>query len=201
MSKVTAFPVYENRRRALLPLGYNTPSLVAFTGPAGSGKSTAAEYLIAKHGFVRVRFAGPLKDMMRAIGLGEAEIEGHLKEVPSPILMGRTPRHAMQALGTEWGRDLIHPNFWISLWQRTACDVLDHGGRVVVDDCRFDNEAVALRSIGGVIYRLEDRGGISGGHVSEAQTVVADGIISNAGSVADLHGALDRLAEVRAVAA
>jgi hypothetical protein len=49
----------------------------------------------------QVKFAGPLKSMCMALGLTEAHIEGHLKEVPCELLCGQTPRHAMQTLGTE----------------------------------------------------------------------------------------------------
>ena len=43
--------------------------------------------------------------MLYQLGLGEAHIEGALKEVPCELLGGKTPRYAMQTLGTEWGRD------------------------------------------------------------------------------------------------
>ena len=164
----------------------NWPKVVAFTGPAGAGKSTAADYLVGL-GYVRVKFAGPLKDMMRAIGLTEDHIEGVLKELPTPLLAGKTPRWAMQTLGTEWGRDIIGSDFWTGLWHRTVSDVLDHGGRVVTDDCRFANEAKVVRGVGGHIVRLEGRGGISGGHSSENQAFAADVVVKNAGQIVDLR--------------
>lgn len=162
------------------------PKVVAFTGPAGSGKSTAADHLVGL-GYVRVKFAGPLKAMMRAIGLTDDHIEGALKELPTPLLAGRTPRLAMQTLGTEWGRDIIGPNFWTGLWWRTVSDVLDNGGRVVTDDCRFANEAEVVRGVGGRIIRLEGRGGIAGGHSSERQAFKADVVVKNGGEIADLR--------------
>jgi hypothetical protein len=78
--------------------------LIALTGYAGSGKSTLADILACEHGFTVVKFAGPLKAMLRALGLDEREIEGDLKEQPCQLLAGHTPRRAMQTLGTEWGR-------------------------------------------------------------------------------------------------
>lgn len=168
------------------------PNVVALTGLAGSGKSTLADYLVSRHGYVRVKFAGPLKAMCRAIGLGDAEIEGALKEVPCALLQGKTPRYAMQHLGTAWGRDLIGPDFWTGLWVATANDVLDHGGRVVTDDCRFDNEADTVRAAGGVVIQLQGRGGIAGSHASEAG-VDADVVLRNVGSVADLRRAADEV--------
>lgn len=54
--------------------------LVALQGRAGAGKSTAAQRLIESFGFQRERFSAPLKDMMRAFGLNERQIEGDLIE-------------------------------------------------------------------------------------------------------------------------
>lgn len=134
--------------------------VVALTGRAGSGKSTAAAYLEERHGFVRTRFAGPLKAMLRTLYEAaqvltrdeiERRIEGDLKEVPDPLLRGKTPRQAMQFLGTEWGRDLIGTDFWTELWKSR----LANGINYVVEDCRFPNEAEAVRSVGGVIIEIE----------------------------------------------
>jgi len=170
------------------------PSVIALSGPAGSGKSTAATYLVVQHGFVRVKFAAPLKAMLAALGFGEPEIEGDLKERPHPLLAGKTPRHAMQTLGTEWGRNCIGPDFWVGLWERTVCDVLDHGGRVVVDDCRFENEADCVRRLGGQIVRLTGRGGIAGAHASEAMTWQPDALAANDNGFEALYRQMDALA-------
>lgn len=143
------------------------PRVVAFTGVAGSGKTTATRYLVERHGYTLVKFAGPLKDMMRVVGLTEEEIEGDLKEKPCSLLSGKSPRHAMQTLGTQWGRDCIGTDFWVRLWRERAVDVMAQAGRVVTDDCRFPNEAGAIRKLGGDIFRLIGRGGIAGNHESE----------------------------------
>lgn len=139
--------------------------LVAFTGLAGSGKSTAAMHLVKRHGWQRVRFASPLKAMMAALGLSYEEIEGHLKEKRCDLLCGRTPRFAMQTIGTEWGRMTIGDDLWIRAFERA----LPNEGRVVVDDCRYENEAEAVQAAGGVIIRIVRPGAGSGaaGHSSE----------------------------------
>ncbi|RUM99053.1 deoxynucleotide monophosphate kinase [Pseudaminobacter arsenicus] len=165
----------------------NLPRVVAFTGVAGSGKSTAADYLTSK-GYTRIKFAGPLKAMCRAVGLSDEHIEGDLKERPLDWLQGKSPRQFMQRLGTEFGRDCIGPHFWVGLWERAALEVLDEGGRVVCDDCRFANEADAVRKLGGVVVRLAGRGGLAGGHASESVDWEADAMIGN-------HHGIDRLRE------
>ncbi|WP_201271833.1 AAA family ATPase [Sinorhizobium meliloti] len=173
----------------------NYPRLVALTGAAGSGKSTATRYLVEHHGYTLVKFAGPLKDMCRALGLDDRQIEGDLKEVPCDILAGRTPRHAMQTLGTQWGRDCIAEDFWIRLWKMRA---VQHK-RVVVDDCRFPNEADAVRKLGGMIIKLEGRGGIAGSHASEAGCGQHDAVVTNDGCVTELYTSVEQ--EVRRGAA
>lgn len=142
------------------------PKVIVLTGQAGSGKSTIAAQL-ATQGYATVKFAGPLKAMLRALGLTDAEIEGVLKEKPCPLLGGRTPRHAMQTLGTEWGRNLIAPDLWVVAWQHAVRGVLSSGGRVVVDDCRFRNELAAAMEMGGVAVRLVRNGAGTVAHVSE----------------------------------
>lgn len=169
----------------------NLPPVVAFTGVAGSGKSTATRYLVEQRGYTLVKFAGPLKDMMRAIGLSEDQIEGDLKETPCEWLQGRTPRHAMQTLGTQWGRDCIGPSFWIDLWRRRVEQVFAEAGCVVTDDCRFPNEAQAIRRLGGDIFKIEGRGGIAGNHESERGCGDQDLVIANDGPIGKLHGKIE----------
>ncbi len=133
--------------------------MIGLTGPAGSGKSEVATYLVNGHRFTPVKFAGPLKAMLkgfyRECGLEPCEIdrriEGDLKEVPDPLLNGKTPRWAMQSLGTEWGRVCMGSDFWINAWTKR---VEKEDGVVVTDDCRFDNEAEAIYGIGGAVVKL-----------------------------------------------
>lgn len=138
-----------------------------------------------------MKFAGPLKDMLRAIGLSEAQIEGELKEEPCAWLQGKTPRYAMQTLGCEWGRDCMGAGLWTELWVRRVQLILAAGGRVVVDDCRFPNEADEVRKLGGVVWRLVGRGGIAGAHESESGCGRPDIEIHNTGEIVDLHRQLD----------
>lgn len=169
-------------------------TLIAFTGLAGSGKSTAAKHLVDHHGFTRIRFAGPLKDMMRALGLNEREIERDLKEKPCELLGGKTPRYAMQTVGTEWGRDLIAPDLWIRAFNAALAKV-PAGTPVVVDDCRFPNEADAIRVAGGALVRVERPGAGAGaiGHSSEAHQLPTIGTILNDDGMSELLFRVDAL--------
>lgn len=182
---------YERQGRA----ASHNRRIIAFTGLAGAGKSTAAFHLIQTHGWARVRFAGPLKAMMAALGLSAAEIEGERKELPCALLGGRTPRYAMQTIGTEWGRDIINEDLWIHAW-RAALDRVPAGVPVVVDDCRFPNEAAAVRAEGGSLIRIDRAGAGAGaaGHSSEGYAIETGAIIRNDGSVIALLEQIDDLA-------
>lgn len=148
------------------------PKLIALTGFAGSGKSTCAQILEDNYKFVRLKFATPLKDMLRALGLDEDEIEGEAKHHPSPLLCGRTPRYAMQTLGTEWGRKCIGEAFWAEAFRRQCQELLDEGFNVVCDDLRFLNEAGVVLALNGKIIRVIRMDGASGcdsAHPSETE--------------------------------
>lgn len=161
--------------------------LIALTGYAGSGKSTAAKILVERHHFTPLKFAGPLKAMMRCLGLGDREIEGDLKEEPHPVLNYKTPRYAMQTIGTEWGRELIGENLWVNVAMESANAVLDEGGKVVIDDCRFPNEASAVRKARGLVVEILRPGLISAStHASEGQMLDPDRLVINGGTVEDL---------------
>lgn len=145
--------------------------LIGLTGYAGCGKTTARDALM-ELGWKNVKMAGVLKDMAHvlfvAAGLNPDQcIEGSLKEISLAELMGKTPRHVMQTLGTEWGRGYIASDIWVNLAKSQCVRLLDAGFNVVVDDIRFDNEADMIKDIGGKICAIKGRSGIVGNHVSE----------------------------------
>lgn len=172
------------------------PQLLALCGKAGSGKSTAAAILIDKWEYQLVKFAAPLKTMLSEFGLSHDEIEGGMKEKPCDLLCGHSPRHAMQTLGTEWGRNLIGEDVWTNAWKKRVQALLDEGKRVVVDDCRFENELAAVKSLGGHAVLINRPGLASiGGHVSEnGLSSTLDDTVQNDGSemllVARILGAM-----------
>ena len=148
--------------------------LVGLAGPAGAGKSTVAQALCGLQRsmhlpeFKRLRFAGPLKDMLLALGLTREQVDGADKETPCRLLGGRTPRWAMQTLGTEWGRACIDPDLWVRATMLQAERELIAGYGVVIDDVRFDNEAAAIAKLGIVVQLSRHGTQASAEHASEA---------------------------------
>jgi hypothetical protein len=70
----------------------------------------------------------------------------------------------------------------------------DHG-YVVADDCRFGNEAEAVRGQGGVVFEVQRPGFDAAEHASEAG-IPGDHVIRNVGSLADLQTAAHAWADV-----
>ena len=166
------------------------PRLIGFTGLKGSGKDTSGSVFV-DHDWLRVSFAEPLKDMLKSLLVArgcpdpERYTDGDKKEVATSYLMGRTARHAMQTLGTEWGRTLIDGNLWIDTFKRRVNTTLLLGDSVVVTDIRFLNEVEAIKDLGGVVFRIErpalDGRTFSDAHASETQVgdLPVDGVIVN----------------------
>lgn len=170
-----------------------TPKIIGLTGPTGAGKSMVAKILANTHGYRIAPMAGPLKQMLIAGGLSHEDVYGEYKERPSDILGGQTPRHAMQTLGTEWGRDLIHPNIWVNMW-RAAYDKLGGGvprsiQPIVADDVRFENEADLILDLGGIVVEVARPGcSYSAVHRSEAGLPAINGRIHNTKDITHLRG-------------
>jgi len=158
-----------------------TKTIIGLAGPIGSGKTEAARALQAV-GFARVRFADPLKAMLRCLGLDEVMTDGSLKEAPTPLLEGKTPRFAMQTLGTEWGRELIGRSLWVNAWKRKA---LAYGtASIVADDVRFEEEVRLIQSLGGTVVFVERPGHATmSNHVSERFAFTPDQTWRNEGSI------------------
>ena len=156
--------------------------IVGFTGFQESGKTTAAKWVAHQFGWRRMPMAGPLKTMLCALGLDNRDINGDRKTAPNDLLCGKTPRHAMQTLGTEWGRNCIGPDIWVNAWKLKLRNWygLDMVKGVVCDDIRFPNEVEAVKSMGGIVIRIDRPGKRGDGHASEQiDTLSVDHVVLN----------------------
>lgn len=99
-------------------------------------------------------------------------------------LVKTTPRILLQLIGTECGRDIIHPNIWVN----SLFADYHKESNWIITDCRFQNEAKAIRSKGGILIRIEIDGGKLHNHPSETSLdgYDFDYVLSNNGSIEDL---------------
>lgn len=160
------------------------------------GKTTAADRLVERHGFVKYALAGPIKEIART-GFGwdgRKDARG---------------RRLLQEIGTV-GRNYA-PDLWLDRFAaRLAAEAPE---RAVIDDLRLAREATFLRRLGFVCVLVTrpperipaiDGGAMTAGHETETEIegLGMDAEIDNAGSFADLYQRLDRLvAELEAVPA
>lgn len=107
----------------------------------------------------------------------------------------RSPRQIMQWWGTEYRR-ARQPNYWSTKLAIHIADLqqLDGRHRFVVSDCRFDNEAAAIRRMGGQVWQITRPGleRADSAHISETtgDALQPERTITNG---ADLHTLRERV--------
>lgn len=162
--------------------------ILGLTGLAGCGKDTAAAHFVARHGYERRAFADPMRDALYRLN-PIVRLHGHDRRLAQLVdLAGwdaakrQVPevRALLQRFGTEVGRAMWGEDFWVERATAGACP----GDRLVFTDVRFDNEAAAIRALGGRVIRIDRPGagleGTTATHASE-QGVEADFTILNSG--------------------
>jgi rhodanese-related sulfurtransferase len=137
--------------------------IIGVVGFIGSGKGTAADVLVEKHGFVKLSFADAVKDATAAIfGWQRSLLEGDTEEsrefreksddwwATKFGFQHFSPRLALQLMGTEAGRDVFHKDVWVYALERK----MEMYQNVVIADVRFPNEIEWMRSKGGFAVRV-----------------------------------------------
>lgn len=139
---------------------------VTYIGIAGAkraGKDTLARGLAGALAPIPVdSFAAPIRRFVAdLLGWSLDELEARKEDRVS--WLDATPRHMMQTLGTEWGRNLVDPELWV------ASTFARNPTGAILADVRFRDEARAIRDDYGVVIRVS-RPGFGPGrdtHVSE----------------------------------
>ena len=143
--------------------------IIGLAGYAQSGKDTVAKFLVENHGFERVAFADPIRDLLYEL---------------NPIV-------GFEFDGGPWDLKYIVDSIWIIKALRT----MSGDGNYVITDVRFQNEAATLRlsGQGAQIWRVE-RTGVNAvnDHVSEhdLDNWEFDSYIHNNSSLEDLEFAV-----------
>jgi hypothetical protein len=139
--------------------------IIGFVGFIGSGKDTAADYLVNYHQFRRDSFASALKDAVSVVfGWDRELLEGRTKQsrewreqvdefwakrLKMPKL---TPRWVLQYWGTEVCRAGFHDDIWVASLENRMRKTTDD---IVITDVRFSNEIKAIHKAGGIVVRIK----------------------------------------------
>lgn len=139
--------------------------IVGFVGFIGSGKDTAADYLVNFHGYRRDSFANTLKDAVACVfGWDRTLLEGRTKEAREwreqvdtwwaerLNMPNLTPRLMLQLWGTEVCRTGFHDDIWIASLENKMRKTADN---IVISDVRFPNEIKAIHNAGGIVVRIK----------------------------------------------
>ena len=143
----------------------NKKKLIALVGFIGSGKDTAADYLVKEFGFQRDSFANTLKDSVSAVfGWDRELLEGRTKEAREwreqvdswwaerLNMPNLTPRWVLQNWGTEVCRNAFHNDIWIASLENK---LRRSRNNTVISDCRFYNEVAAIKNQGGQVIWIQ----------------------------------------------
>lgn len=182
------------------PAGEQAPKrLIGIMGLARVGKDTATAHLCDTYGMESYAFADPIKSMLTGV-FGDLFRDGD-REAPIDWL-GKSPRQLMQTLGTEWGREIVHPDLWVlvadQMWKKYQ--EIGWGAGVVLSDVRFRNEAEWVLAQGGLLISLSREGVAAvATHVSEQNIPfdLANVSLENNGTVEELAAAVTATVDAR----
>lgn len=170
--------------------------IIALMGKIGSGKDAVGNILTQHRGFMRVSFADPLKQCLLALNpLVDGVLLHRVADLVTTQGWDAAKKHPevrslLQRIGTEMGRKILGETVWIDL---ALAKMSDPYKRYVVTDCRFLNEAQAVRREGAELWRIERPGaglsGAQGQHASEMEmeAITPTRVISNTGTLDDLQ--------------
>ena len=138
--------------------------IIGICGFIGSGKDTAADYLVNFHEFKRESFAATLKDAVANVfGWDREMLEGRTKVSrdwreqqdkwwSERLGIDITPRWILQYWGTNVLRQHFHDDIWIASLENKLRNTQDN---IVISDCRFPNEIKGLRAQGAKIIWIQ----------------------------------------------
>ena len=150
--------------------------LIGLSGYAQAGKDSLGAALVKNHGFTRYAFADALKEMAYRLNpIIDKDHRGYIRLKEVVDVQGweeakENPevRRLLQVMGTEAGRELLGENIWVD----TVLNKVG-GDNVVITDCRFPNEAMAVRLRNGFIVRIE-RPGVGAANDHDSETSLDD---------------------------
>jgi hypothetical protein len=107
-----------------------------------------------------------------------------------------TPRTLLQLLGTECGRQIIHPNIWVNALFADYDTSSNYDSNWIITDVRFPNECQAIKNRGGIVIKINRDSDVVDNHSSETALDNYDGfdfVVDNNGSIDDLTNNLIKI--------
>lgn len=135
---------------------------------------------------------------------GNLPLTAYTKDSPNAWIKDKlTPRKILQLLGTEAGRNIIHPSIWINALfadykYKTIGTYNEQKGKIlelpnwIITDCRFENEAKAIKNRKGIIIRVNREDATAQDKVNQHSSETAlddykfDYTIDNFGTIEEL---------------
>jgi len=138
-------------------------NIIGLTGKKRSGKDTVADHLVAKYGFIKLSFAGPLKEACKTLfQFTDEQVHTDKKEEPDEF-WNVSPRVVLQFIGTDVFRNQmseiipnIEGNFWVTLAEKRCIELVKQNKdvKIVISDVRFQNEAEMINRLGGKVIKI-----------------------------------------------
>lgn len=174
--------------------------LIAICGHKFSGKSTVARLLHNATGWEVVSFADKLKDITCILsGCTREDLEDYdfkeLVYVPSYLrpYCGSVEKPTFRAFLQHFGSEVmrgVNDNIWID------CTLSNCGKDCIVSDCRFPNEANAVKARGGIVIKVV-RPDVKAEDSHQSETMIdeigADYLIWNATTLENLEANVDSI--------
>ena len=120
--------------------------IIGICGARYAGKSTFAGIMANFCPVVEYELSKPMYNMLQVLGF-----DIHVPKDEVQTRFGVTLRHALQTIGTEWGRNKIRSDIWTSLADE---QVVRHGS-IVSAGIRFPNEVEWIGKNGGLLVNIE----------------------------------------------
>lgn len=133
---------------------YKDIKLIGLAGISGSGKDTLAE--LVKDQYKRMAFADSLKNIcVEYLGLSHDDAYTQQGKKKFNNFWGMTNRQILQKIGTDAMRNGFHNEVWTKMLELKIIKALNQNKKVIITDCRFDNEAALVEKLGGIVMKIQ----------------------------------------------
>lgn len=127
--------------------------LIGLSGLSRSGKSSCAEYLVKKHGFIEYSFSNPIKNALCSmLNINLKQLEEY--KITNDIIpeTKTTMRFLLQTFGTEWGRNIVNSDIWVNICETFLKN--NSNKKIVISDVRFLNEVDLIYKFNGKLIAI-----------------------------------------------